>query len=56
MNTITLKELTVKAPLIAALCTNMSHPQWCDFVSQDLKTYQFSFNNNGPVGWLKVVE
>ena len=55
MKTIALTELKKINPALAKECVNTIHPQWTDWVSPDLSSYQFSFNNNGPINWIKVV-
>ena len=35
---------------------NLLHPSATAWVSPDLQSRAFSMNNNGPVGWLKVVD
>jgi hypothetical protein len=54
MQTITLSELQKLNPALAKECVNTTHPEWTDWVSPSMTNYQFSANNNGPIGWVKV--
>ena len=56
MTTMTISELTIKNPELAEKVTNLEHPTWTDWVSPDWRMITKSFNNNGPTGWIKVVQ
>jgi hypothetical protein len=56
IKTIALSELANINPALAKECVFVKHPQWTDWVSSDLVIYQCSGNNNGPIGWIKVVQ
>jgi len=54
MNTINFKK--VKHLFKSKDDANINHPSDTSWVSPDLKMKQGSLNNNGPIGWLKVVD